>query len=105
MAGDAHREIVDKLIDMAEEAVDTAGISLPNEQTAEEIADTYLGRAIPAHGKKSLADVLNAGWKVFKRCPFFPEYPDIQDAEECLKDVILKSIEIIEVENRTTHRA
>jgi hypothetical protein len=54
---------------------------------------------VPPVGGAGLADILNAGWRVFEDDGFWKEYDHIyNDKARVLRDLLLKSIELIEVE-------
>ena len=54
---------------------------------------------MPAEGCKAAADILNAAWAAYSDVDLWKEYPKIQQRKtEVLKELILKNLEIFEIE-------
>jgi len=53
---------------------------------------------VPAVDVKSLSDILNAAWDVYHDKAFWSHLPQIQNPERALKELVLKSIEVLEIE-------
>lgn len=54
---------------------------------------------VPATGAESLANILNAGWKAYLDADLWKEIPHVQRRKrEVLSELILKSVEVFEIE-------
>ena len=65
--------------------------------------DIYLAfrdHAVPPKRPKSLADILNAGWQAFNDGELWRDRPDIPCKDEALHDLVFKTIEVLEVNQR-----
>jgi hypothetical protein len=61
----------------------------------------WIKYVVPAKGARSLADILNAAWLAFEDKTLWKENPELhQKKDEVLKELILKNIEILEIESR-----
>ena len=56
----------------------------------------------PATGAKSLANILDAGWRVYRDPAFWESASHVpEDRVTVINELVLKSIEVLEIENRT----
>ncbi len=56
---------------------------------------------VPAEGAEGLSPILNAAWIAFKDDDFWKDMPHIYESKDrILKDLVMKNIEILEVEQR-----
>lgn len=100
LADAALRDSIDAVIDLAESEVLDLGVVLPTDAEAREIVDSYFSMAVPCQGKKGLADILNAAWLLQADESLWMDPPSVTDKKGALRDVVLKSIEILEFEER-----
>ncbi len=91
--------VVEELIKEAEKIVNDASIPVPTPDRAEKVY-ARLALAVPAQNSGGLANILNAGWRAFHHKTLWRGKLHIskKQREQCLKEVVLKSIEILEVE-------
>lgn len=54
---------------------------------------------VPAVAVRSLSDLLNAAWDAYHDKDFWSHMPQIQDRGRALKEVVLKNIEVLEIES------
>jgi hypothetical protein len=87
----------DAIIKLASEIVTNAGVTLPSKEKADDIyADLEL--IAPAQQAGCLANILNAGWRGFHDEELWSEIPQIKSRPNVLKELLLKSIEVLEYE-------
>jgi hypothetical protein len=60
---------------------------------------------VPAVGVKSLSNILNAAWEVYHNKEFWAHIPQIQNRSRALREVTLKNIEVLEIEQILLERA
>jgi len=90
---------VDKLIAKADEIITGTDTEKPDSKEIDRIAEK-LRLMVPAQRCKSLPDILNAAWRVYEEEDLWEstiEEPGRQK-DQILKDLILKNVEIFEVE-------
>ena len=92
--------LIDDLISEADRLITAAGIA---HSTDEEI-DNILGRykvVVPFEGASGFPSILNAAWKVHDQPKFWKGREEVQKKRSgVLKDLVLKNIEIYELEQR-----
>lgn len=99
--------VVEELLDdvIADVRTLTSAVGVPVRsaaRTAEIRRD--LEMVMPANGKQSLADILNAGWECSHNENLWQNLPQIRSTDRAgiLNDLILKSLEVSEFYNRTS---
>lgn len=92
------RKVESQLLDMAESAVQSAGLILPAEERIRACLDEFKQIA-PAERSGGIAVILNAGWQALLTPDFFPLDVEAKKSD-LLSDLILKSLEILEIEER-----
>jgi len=102
-ADHALKQVLPKLKEKARELVTDAGLAAQEDVTEKE--DEVIERFkcfAPAEGAGGIANILNAAWWAYDNLEKFWDDPslEIQKREEILKHLVLKSIEIMEIEQR-----
>lgn len=99
--------ILDKLIDLADGCVSRERVTLPSKAEAERIFARFAEYLVPGENIKSIADVLGAGWMALPRKDMWKdEFPTLKPEErererlQVLHDLVLKTLEVYEVEQR-----
>jgi hypothetical protein len=88
-------ELVPNISDMVIEACQNT-IAFASEAEVDAVANWFL-EGVPAERAGSLDAILNGGWSIFKNSAFMPAEPgEVRIA--ALNELILKSIEILEIE-------
>jgi len=97
-ADETVNKVVGDLIEDVDQAAKHAKIPPVDVAQVERIKAAF-HYVVPSGSQARLADILNAGWKVFEDDTFWVEYEHIhKDKVRILRDLLLKSIELIEVE-------
>jgi hypothetical protein len=98
-ADEALDRIVDELIARADGFISESNLKKPDPQEVNRIFD-LLQLMVPAQRCRSLPEILNAAWLAYENDNMWPSVTRRTRAEkeEILKDLILKTIEIFEVE-------
>jgi hypothetical protein len=95
-------ELVPSLRDAANQLVQAAGIASIDPKSVLEVRKK-IDLTVPAENAKSLATILEAGWDADRDetlwCNF--EHLDADSKYENLKEIVLKSIEALEIQSRT----
>jgi len=91
------------LMQLARHAAEDAGIKLPDDEEIDHVVETQFKKGVPARGQSGLANILNAGWRAFQDKDMSTANPNITNYEDFLKELVLKSIEVFEIENRTAN--
>lgn len=55
---------------------------------------------VPCPSSESLTNIINAAWDVFNQPHFWPNISDYKSKMKMLRDVVLKNIELLEIEQR-----
>jgi hypothetical protein len=97
IADHAASSIVRNLISRSDQIVTDAGIELPTSEGINAILDRFR-LAAPASRVKSLADILNAGWMGYHDRTLWQDHPEIRSKDEMLGEIVLKSIEVLEIQ-------
>lgn len=102
LADKAASSMVDEVINKASQLADDRQMPGPTPSKIDR-ALTSFKLLTPASGIGSLVDILNAGWQVYQQADFWKDAPDVPEERRVstLYEVVLKSIEILEVEERT----
>lgn len=102
IADEALEQLLPQLIDNANDAVTAAGIGQPSDLLSDEqIRQIYerFRRVVPAENTRGIVDILNAGWMAFEDVDLWKDLPEIQkNKDTILKELMLKSVEIFEIE-------
>jgi hypothetical protein len=99
LSDSALKTITDDLMDNADKLVTVASIPVFTAEKRDQICKRF-NLVVPAVDSGGLANILNAGWKAFHDLRLWQELPHIPEKEKSLEQVILKSIEILEIEQR-----
>jgi hypothetical protein len=101
IADEAFWGVVDELIEKVKNIVDASSFnqSLKEEKEEDRIYER-LKKVVPAEGCKTLPDILNAAWRAYNEPEFWREFPEImQKKDDVLKELVLKNIEVYEIEH------
>lgn len=92
---------VNDLIERADRCVTEKGIPFPDSTIIKEIRKR-IDLTIPAEKSKQIANILNAGWNAYLDDDLWSDYPHIHKdvRRERLRELILKNIEILDLEQR-----
>ncbi|MEW6364961.1 MAG: hypothetical protein AB1714_10015 [Acidobacteriota bacterium] len=98
---DEARDILEpRLIERAADLVAASSVQLSSEEETNRILERFKLVA-PAEHCRGLADIFNAGWLVAEDPGFWKELPVVHERrDEILKELVLKNIEVFEVEWR-----
>ena len=94
--------LVSKVVTMAQQEIARTGIERCSAQGVAN-AMTKLRQRVPVDGAASIADILNAGWQAQLDAGFWDQrHEDSKRAGDTgLKELLLKSIEVFEIEKLT----
>lgn len=98
LADAASNALAADLMDEAKLILSSADVPLLSLAEKDRILERFKF-VVPAVGVKSLSDILNAAWDVYHNKVFWNHLPQIADRERALKEVVLKNIEVLEIEN------
>lgn len=98
-ADHGRRNVQSVLVNLADEEASQAGLLLPSEAEVAACVDAFRIMT-PAQGSSGLSAVLNAGWRALLTKDFFPGSWPEDKRTELLSDLVLKSLEILEIEQR-----
>jgi hypothetical protein len=101
LADSASASILDPLIAKANEVVDGAAVQKPEAGKSAKIYDRFKKHIVPAVESELLSNIIEAGWRAFNDPALWADYPDIESREETLGELVLKSIEVLEIEELT----
>ena len=91
-------KIVDDMIAKAEDIISKTNISRPSDEGSKKIYKRFK-LVVPAQNCKSLSEILNAAWQAYGNPDLWKEIPNVvEHKDQILKDLVLKNIEIFEVE-------
>jgi len=88
--------VADELIRLAGEIGVASGIDIRDHAEVDRINDAICRHVIPAVAPASLTNILNAGWKAYHKRDIWSDHPEISERDEILKELLLKSIEVLE---------
>jgi hypothetical protein len=98
----ACRSLVPQLLRLATGICARAGLTLPSTAAARHACERFR-YGIPAEGMRHLADVINAGWLAYLDDEFWEDRPRWRERKfELLNELILKSLNVMELEARTS---
>ncbi len=98
---DAARErYTERLMAIAERDVENFAVNNADASRIQRIAGTYQQFVSPISEPGSLQNILCAGWDSYLKDGLWKERPEIEDPEETLHELMLKSCEILEVQER-----
>ncbi len=98
MADEALDKLVPGLIKEADRVVKEAGIESSTPQEIARIV-SRVRLVVPAEGCKTLADILNAAWVAYLDNDLWRDVEQVRDKrDKVLKELILKNIELFEIE-------
>ncbi|MCW3094944.1 MAG: hypothetical protein JWL77_562 [Chthonomonadaceae bacterium] len=98
IADAARQAVIQLLIDKADSDITVASIPKPSIEEAQRIYERFL-LVVPAENAKCLADILNAAWLAYEEPDLWNKIPRISQArDEVLKELVLKNIEVFEIE-------
>ena len=90
--------IVDEFIPKAKYIISKTNIPTASDIECERICERF-DFVVPASKCKSLTDILNSAWHAYHNPELWKNIPDIaKNKNQILKDLVLKNIEIFEVE-------
>jgi len=102
LADAASQAVVPKLVKRADDIIETASIDEGSEAGVEDIYNGIRLHIVPARNPVALSDILNAGWRAFHDPKLWEEKKfDRKVRERTLKELLLKSIEVLEYNTRT----
>jgi hypothetical protein len=99
IADASRKQVATQLNELVKELADRVNLDLPDRKKAKECFDRFRW-FVPATEASSLANILNAAWDARHAKNFFKEARFNTNQYENLKEVVLKSIEVFEVEQR-----
>ena len=85
------------LMSEAQSLLSAANVPLLSSDEKHRILDRFKF-VVPAVEVKSLSNILNAAWDVYHDPKFWEHLPQIQNRQRALKEVVLKNIEVLEIE-------
>ena len=114
--GDEEQKYLSALADTASQRLCTTLISetekLLNSSKAPQLQPTIrdaiigeFGIGVPAFKAQSITNVLNAGWTVYDNPTFWPPVTDKKTRKKILNNLVIKNIELLEIEDRMTNAA
>ena len=99
LADTARSSILDQLIAQADEIVSTANIHKRSRDLIEHCKKAFR-LIVPAQSAGHLSNIINAAWEAFLDENFFQDAEYDKEKQEYLKEIVLKSIEVFEIEAR-----
>ncbi|MBI2425780.1 MAG: hypothetical protein HYV27_23345 [Candidatus Hydrogenedentes bacterium] len=91
---------VENIQNLADRIVEEAGIETPDESSGCHLAQHMYSYLAPCSGAQSIAEITNAGWKIYNH---LEEWQVEGDKMQLLRELLLKSFEIHEVETRISN--
>jgi hypothetical protein len=89
--------VASDLMDEVQSILSAAGIATLSEEGRKRILDAFKF-IVPAVGAKNLTNILNAAWDVYHDKDFWSGIPQIQSRDRVLKELVLKNVEVLEIE-------
>jgi hypothetical protein len=103
VADASYEKITAALVSAARDLVEQKGIPLPSVAVCDRICCRDFRLLVPARGAESLANIVNAGWAASLDDDLWKEHAHVHVRKhQILNELILKSIEILEIERRTS---
>lgn len=103
LADDASDSLVISVADHVARLCASRGVHPPEVTETKQSLNNFL-MGVPAEHTTGLGPILNAGWSAFKNQEFMPGYSD-PNRIKTISELILKSVEIYEIERMTDHGA
>ena len=101
LADIASQSVVPLMIDLANKQVTDAGVPEGSQAAVKRIYDDLSLHIVPARDPVALSDILNAGWKAFHDPTLWENTNlDKEQRDVTLKELLLKSVEVLEVQTR-----
>jgi hypothetical protein len=97
LADAASNGLADDLINEAKSVLSAANVPLLSSDEKKRILECYKF-VVPAVRVPSLSTILNAAWDVYHDRNFWEHMPQIESRRRALKEVVLKNIEVLEIE-------
>jgi hypothetical protein len=101
LADAASETLVNSVADHVADLCGKRSVLPPDTSETKKILENFL-QSVPAERTTGLGPILNAGWSAFKDPQFMDEYSDL-DRMKTINELILKSVEIYEIERMTGH--
>src|SRR5882672_3741615 len=92
--------LADSLWTHVDALVSAAKLGLPTTHQVDEIVEE-LTKVVPASAPSSLSAIVSAGWQVMLKQNLWTEYPQIKDRRGTLNELLLKSAQVLEINQRT----
>ncbi len=92
--------LIDDLVNEADRIVGKAKIPKPDPGKISEICDAYKRCVVPSRNPAALSNILNAAWEAYLDDTLWKDKPHIADRSFVLKELVLKNIEVLDIENR-----
>jgi len=100
VADEALGDLRESIFNKAQALLSDEFVPTPSDDEASQIL-RWIRLVVPAKGARSLADILNAAWLAFEDKTLWKDIPDLhKKKDDVLKELILKNIEIFEIESR-----
>ena len=99
LADVARESVQSKLIKEAEETAVKAGVTTRTTSGVDRCLDAFR-LIVPAQNVDSLSSILNAAWRAYLDPDFFSHVELFRKEDDILKEVVLKSIDVFEIEKR-----
>lgn len=97
LADAASGGLVSDLIAEAEAMLESAKVPILSEAEVKRILDSFK-LVVPAVGVQSLSNILTAAWSAYHEKNFWTNKSQIQDRRRVLRELVLKNIEVLEIE-------
>jgi hypothetical protein len=98
LADAASNGVAGELIEEANSILGNANVPLTTPDEKKRILECFKF-VVPAVNVKSLSDIVNAAWDVYHDNTFWSHLVQIQNPERALKELVLKNIEVLEIED------
>jgi len=98
IADKALGKVIDELLTKVNEILDSSGIKKPSKDEEQRIYERFR-QVVPAENTESLPAILNAAWRAYEEQDFWKDIPQVSDKKDVtLKELVLKNIEVFEIE-------
>ncbi len=102
MAEESVAEVTNGLWSKIDQIIHEGNVCRPKKANAlAHLKEFQIG--IPAHRPECLGDIINAGWKYYDEILNSREEAKIPERLDCLNEMLLKSIEVLEFRRRAAH--
>jgi hypothetical protein len=96
LADEASESVMHPLLEMAARTLAQAQSQRIDRVNATSIYQSYKKHVVPSNHPRTLSDVLNAAWMASHDVDLWKDKLQIEDKERTLKELVLKSIEVLE---------